>query len=83
MRTLTPSHGREPQNSQLKASQILVVHDDQDSLALSRESLEITGRIVPPPTTLGMRSNNNARGWGAADDSIRESPPAALTGLPA
>ena len=43
---VTPSYGRALQIPELKGVQILVVDDDQDSLALSREILESTGATV-------------------------------------
>jgi PAS domain S-box-containing protein len=43
---VTASHGREPQIPELNGIQILVVDDDHDSLALSREILEATGATV-------------------------------------
>jgi CheY-like chemotaxis protein/two-component sensor histidine kinase len=43
---LTPTHDREPQIPDLSGVQILVVDDDQDSLALSRQILEATGATV-------------------------------------
>jgi CheY-like chemotaxis protein len=42
----TPTHDRAPQIPELSGVQILVVDDDQDSLALSREILETTGATV-------------------------------------
>jgi PAS domain S-box-containing protein len=43
---VTPTDVREPQIPQLNGVQILVVDDDPDSLALSREILETTGATV-------------------------------------
>ena len=43
---VTPTHIRETQIPQLNGVQILVVDDDADSLALSREILETTGATV-------------------------------------
>ena len=43
---VTPTHTREPKIPELNGVQILVVDDDQDSLALSREILETTGATV-------------------------------------
>ena len=42
----TPSPGNEPRIPELNGLRILVVDDDQDSLALSREILEATGATV-------------------------------------
>jgi CheY-like chemotaxis protein len=43
---VTPRHSGKPQVPELNGVQILVVDDDQDSLALSREILEATGATV-------------------------------------
>ena len=43
---VTPTRNREPQIPKLNGVQVLVVDDDQDSLALSREVLEAAGATV-------------------------------------
>jgi PAS domain S-box-containing protein len=43
---VAPNHSSEPQVPELNGVQIVVVDDDQDSLALSREILEATGATV-------------------------------------
>ncbi len=43
---LTPTHSRSAQIPELKGVRVLVVDDEQDSLALSREILETTGATV-------------------------------------